>query len=91
MVDQKLKRRALHRAKIIRGQLDGLINAIDKEVYCTHLLEQSLSIQRSLKSLNAFLLENHLRSHVKHQMHHKGGEDRAVKELIRVYMLSNKS
>ena len=72
MFDQKLKNRAIHRAKIIRGQLDGLVKAIEKEVYCPTLLEQSLSIQRSLKSLDSFLLENHLRSHVKHQMQHKG-------------------
>jgi DNA-binding FrmR family transcriptional regulator len=34
MVDQKLKARALHRAKIIKGQLEGLIKAIDSEEYC---------------------------------------------------------
>ena len=90
MVNQKLKNRALHRAKIIRGQLDGLIKAIEKEVYCPTLLEQSLSIQRSIKSLDAFLLENHLRTHVKHQMRHKGEEEKAVRELVRVYTLSNR-
>jgi len=90
MVDQKLKKRALHRAKIIQGQLAGLIKAIEKEVYCTRLLEQSLSIQRSLKSLDAFLLENHLRTHVRHQMQSKGNDEKAVKELIKVYTLSNK-
>lgn len=90
MLDQKLKKRAIHRAKIIRGQIDGLVNAIEKEVYCTELLEQSLSIQRSLKSLDAFILENHLRSHVKHQMSRKGEEENAVKELIKVYTLSHK-
>ncbi|KKR52806.1 MAG: hypothetical protein UT90_C0020G0005 [Parcubacteria group bacterium GW2011_GWA1_40_21] len=90
MLDQKLKNRAMHRAKIIRGQMDGLINAIEKEVYCVKLLEQSLSIERSLKSLDAFILENHLRSHVKHQMQHRGEEEKAVKELIKVYTLSNK-
>lgn len=90
MVNQDLKKRALHRAKIIRGQLDGLIKAIEKEVYCPSLLEQSLSIQRSIKSLDAFLLENHLRTHVKHQMQHKSEEEKAVKELIKVYTLSNK-
>ena len=90
MVDQALKKRALHRAKIIRGQLDGLVKAIDEEVYCTNLLGQSLSIQRSLKSLDAFLLENHLRTHVKHQMRSKGEEEKAIKELILVYTLSNK-
>jgi DNA-binding FrmR family transcriptional regulator len=90
MVDQELKKRALHRAKIIRGQLDGLVKAIEKETYCTELLGQSLSIQRSLKSLDAFLLENHLRTHVKHQMKNKNEEEKAVTELIKVYTLSNR-
>ena len=90
MLDQKLKKRAVHRAKILRGQLDGLVEAIEKEEYCPTLLEQSLSIQRSLKSLDSFILENHLRSHVKHQMQNKGQDEKAVKELIRVYNLSNK-
>lgn len=90
MVDQKLKNRAVHRAKILRGQMDGFIKAIEEEEYCPTLLEQSLSIQRSLKSLDSFLLENHLRSHVKDQMQQKGGNEKAVKELIKVYNLSNK-
>lgn len=90
MLDKKLKHRAVHRAKIIRGQLDGLVKAIENEVYCPTLLEQSLSIQRSLKSLDSFLLENHLRSHVKHQMQHKGDDEKAVKELIKVYTLAHK-
>ena len=89
-VDQKLKKRAIHRAKIIRGQLDGLVKAIEKETYCPELLGQSLSIQRSLKSLDGFLLENHLRTHVKHQMRSGGSDEKAVKELIRIYTLSNK-
>lgn len=90
MLDQKLKKRAVHRARIIRGQFGGLIKAIEKEVYCPTLLEQSLSIQKSLKSLDSFLLENHLRSHVKRQMQHRGDAEKAVKELIRIYNLSNK-
>ena len=90
MLDQKLKKRAIHRAKIIAGQLDGLIKAVEQEAYCPTLLEQSLSIQRSLKSLNAFLLENHLRTHVKRQMQRRGDEEKTVKELIRIYTLFNK-
>jgi len=90
MVNQQLKKRAIHRAKIIRGQLDGLIKAIEKETYCPDLLEQSLSIQRSIKSLDSFLLENHLRTHVKHQMRSLSDEEKAIKELIKVYTLSNK-
>lgn len=88
MLDKKLKQRAVHRAKIIRGQLDGLIKALEKEVYCPGLLEQSRSIQQSLKSLDGYVLENHLKTHVKHQMQAK--EKEAVKELMRIYHLVNK-
>lgn len=88
MLDQKLKKRAVHRAKIMKGQLEGLIKSIEGEVYCPKLLEQSLSIQRSLKSLDALLLENHLRTHVKHQLEHQ--EKRTIKELVELYVLSSK-
>lgn len=90
MVDQKIKARAVHRAKIIKGQLDGLLKAIEREEYCPTLLRQSLSMQKSLKSLDALLLENHLKTHVRHQMRQSGSDDKAVKELIEVYTLSNK-
>lgn len=90
MVNQKIKSKALHRARIIEGQIKGLIDAIDKEEYCTGLLHLSLTIQRSLKSLDALLLENHLKTHVRHQMRKPEGQERAIKELIEVYTLSNK-
>ncbi len=70
--------------------MEGLIKAIDSEEYCTKLLYLSLSIQRSLKSLDALLLENHLKTHVKHQMQRKGEDQKAIKELVNVYTLSNK-
>ncbi len=90
MVNQKIKKRAVHRAKIIKGQLDGLISAIDLEVYCTELLHQSYSIQQSLKSLDKMLLENHLVTHVRDQMKSKDQYQRAVKELIKIFTFSNR-
>ncbi|MCL5257843.1 MAG: metal-sensitive transcriptional regulator [Patescibacteria group bacterium] len=71
-------------------QLDGLAKAIEKEVYCPTLLEQSLSIQRSLKNPTRFLLENHLRTHVQSQMRNRRENEKAIKKLIRIYTLSNK-
>lgn len=88
-LNPKLKNRALHRAKIIKGQLEGLITAIEKEEYCPKLLHRSFSIQRSLKSLDALMLENHLRTHVKHQLSGKE-EERAIRELVEVFILSSK-
>ena len=53
-----------------------------------------LAIQNALRlyalTKRVFLLENHLRTHVKHQMQTRGEDERAVKELIKVYTLSNK-
>lgn len=90
MLDQKLKKKTIHRAKIIRGQLDGLVKAIEAEKYCVNLMTQSRSIQLSLKSMDRLLLANHLSSHVKHMLNDKKQESKAIKELVDLYALSNK-
>lgn len=90
VVDRKLKKRAVHRAKILEGQMRGLTRAIEEEKYCIDLLRHSLSIQKSLRSLNVLLLEQHLRRHVKHQMKSVQSEERAIKELLEVFELHNK-
>ena len=87
-LDQKLKKRAVHRSKIIEGQIKGLTRSIEREEYCTNLLMQSLAIVNSLKSLNTLLLENHLRTHVKHQLADRRQEKKAIEELLTVYKLS---
>ncbi len=82
-------RRALHRTRIIRGQVEGLERAVAKNGYCVDILIQSLAIQESLKSLNAYILDHHLSTHVVEQIH--SGKLAQVKaELLRIYKLSNK-
>lgn len=86
-----IKKRASHRSKIIEGQIKGLQNMIDTEVYCMDILTQSLAIQKSLSSLNKLVLENHLRTHVT-DMLGTGDEktqEKAVEELLGLYELSN--
>lgn len=90
MLDQKLKKKATHRAKIIHGQVGGLIKAIEEEKYCVDLITQSRSIQLSLKSMDRLLLANHLQGHVKHMLNDTKQEHKAIKELIDLYALSNK-
>lgn len=89
MIDE-LKKRALHRTKILEGQMRGLEKMIDNEEYCMDIITQSLAIQKSLRSLNKLLVENHLRTHVSH-MFEAGGASRAkaVDELLKVYELNN--
>ena len=85
-----IKKRALHRTKIIEGQLRGIEKMIENEDYCVDIITQSLAIQKSLGSLNKLLVENHLRTHVS-EMFEEGGSQRddAILELLKVYELSN--
>ena len=59
-----IKKRALHRTRILEGQLRGLEKMIENEDYCIDIITQSLAIQKSLGSLNKLLVENHLKTHV---------------------------
>lgn len=85
------KKRAIHRSKIIRGQFDALIEAIEKDTYCVDILTQSLAIQKSLAALNKLVLENHLRTHVTDMM--ASGDQtkqaKAIEELLNLYELNN--
>ena len=89
MIDD-IKKRALHRSKIIQGQLRGVEKMIENEDYCVDIITQTLAIQKSLRSLNKLLVENHLRTHVT-DMFDEGGQrrDAAVAELLNVFELQN--
>lgn len=81
-----IKKRALHRSKIIEGQMRGIQKMIENEEYCMDIITQTLAIQKSLSSLNKLILENHLRTHVK-SMFEQGEVDKAVEELLSAYEL----
>jgi DNA-binding FrmR family transcriptional regulator len=85
-----IKKRALHRSRILQGQLRGLEKMIDNEEYCVDIITQSLAVQKSLRSLNKLIVENHLRTHVT-DMFEAGGDEReaAVTELLTVFELTN--
>lgn len=85
-----IKKRALHRSKILIGQLRGVEKMIEDEKYCVDIMTQSLAIQQSLKSLNKLLLENHLKTHVSHQLSKSSkNKDESIEELLKIYSLSN--
>lgn len=85
-----IKHRALHRTKILSGQLRALEGMIEQETYCVEIITLSLAIQKSLASLNKLLVENHLRTHV--PAHYEAGgtqRESAINELVRIFELSN--
>lgn len=86
-----IKQRALHRAKILEGQMRGVQKMIENEDYCMDILTQSLAIQKSIGSLNKLILENHVRTHIKENLSSSTDKDqeKAIEELLELYELSS--
>jgi CsoR family transcriptional regulator, copper-sensing transcriptional repressor len=86
-----IKQRALHRAKILEGQMRGVQKMIENEDYCMDILTQSLAIQKSIGSLNKLILENHVRTHIKENLSSSSekAQEKAIEELLGLYELSN--
>ncbi len=78
------QQQAIRRLKIISGQVQALQKQVEDDRYCMDVLDLSLSIQKALRSLDALVLEGHLRTHVVEMI--SGGEtDKAVQELLKLY------
>lgn len=85
----EIKDLAEKRINIIKGQLGGLYKMIDSDEYCTDILDQSLAIQNSLKSLDGLILKRHLLLHASEQF--KNNKEKAVGELLKVFKRSQKT
>lgn len=83
------KKRAEHRIKIIKGQLEALQKQIESDAYCIDILVQSLAAQKSLASLNQLVLQHHIETHIT-DMFTSGDPkqiERATDELAQLYEL----
>lgn len=85
---EDVREEAQKRLNIIKGQIEGLAKGIANDVYCIDLLNQSLAIQNSLKSLDTVLFERHVSTHVAHQFHEK--PENAAEELVTLFKRVNK-
>lgn len=88
-MESQLKKKALRRLSLIKGQLSGLIRMVEDERYCIDIITQSSAIKEALSGVEDLILENHLRTHVIHQMKH-GKEKTATEEILKTYRLSRK-
>jgi CsoR family transcriptional regulator, copper-sensing transcriptional repressor len=84
-----IKSKALRRLKIIRGQIGGLEKMVEEEKYCIDIIVQTEAVREALSAVRNLILENHLSTHLAHQMKH-GEESTAVAEMMKVYKLIGK-
>lgn len=85
-----IKSRALRRLKIIEGQVRGIEKMITEECYCVDIITQAEAVKEALSSVGGMLLENHLSTHVVHQMK-QGDHDKSLAEIMKVYKLAQKN
>lgn len=90
MVSMNLpKQKLIRRLKIIEGQVRGLQEMIEKNVYCIDVITQTSAIKRALSGVEDALMESHLGTCLVNQMK-KGKEKKAIGEMIKVYRLKRK-
>jgi DNA-binding FrmR family transcriptional regulator len=83
------KQKALRRLRIIEGQVRGLGRMVEEEKYCVDIITQSEAVKEALSGVENVILENHLSTHVRHQMR-TGRDAQAIKEIIEVYKLAQR-
>lgn len=86
---KEIKKNVTNRLRRVEGQVRGLAKMVDEEKYCIDVITQSSAIRQALSAVEDLMMENHLSTHVIHQI--KGGEEkRAVEEIIKVFKKAKK-
>ena len=85
----EIKEKVIRRLKIVEGQMRGLQSMVEKEEYCIDIITQTSAIKEALSGIEDLILENHLSTHVIHQVKSRE-EGKAVQEILKVYKLKRK-
>ncbi len=72
----------MNRLNRIEGQVRGIKNMLDNDVYCTDILTQVAAVNSALNSFGKELLSNHIKTCVLNDI--RNGNDEVVDELLSV-------
>lgn len=84
-----MKNKLKGRLNRIEGQVRGIKRMVENEKYCVDIITQAQAIKSAVGAFEALMLQNHLETHVAHQMKHGQG-DKAVREILKIYNVSQK-
>ncbi len=79
----------IRRLKIIEGQIRGIREMIEHDVYCVDIITQSSAAKQALSNIEDLLMEGHLSHCVVNQIK-SGKTEKAVSEVLKVYKLKRK-
>lgn len=86
---QNNKQKLIRRLKIIEGQVRGLQNMLENDIYCIDIITQTSAIKQALSTVEDKLMEGHLGHCLVNQIK-KGQTSKATKEILKVYQLKRK-
>lgn len=76
----KLKNDLTTRLNRVEGQVRGIKNMIDRDVYCDDVLNQIAAAQSALEAVSKMLLKNHIQGCVVQKI--KNGDEEIIDELL---------
>lgn len=83
------KQKLIRRLKIIEGQIRGLQDMVEKDIYCIDIITQTSAVKQALSGVEDVLMEGHLGTCLVHQIQ-KGQTKKATEEILKVYGLKRK-
>lgn len=88
-MNEVIKKKLLRRLAIAKGQMAGLEKMVQEEKYCVDVITQSSAIRHALSGVEDAMLENHLSTHVMHQMR-SGQTKKATAEVVKIFTLAKR-
>jgi FrmR/RcnR family transcriptional regulator, repressor of frmRAB operon len=80
----KEKRKLVNRLSRLRGQVEAMRLALEKDADCTVLLQQATACRGALDGFIATVIEHHIRQHLVDPKHDASERAEAAEELIQV-------
>ena len=84
-----IKKGAKRRLAIVAGQVRGIQEMVEGDKYCVDIITQVEAVREALSGVGDLILQNHLETHVMHQIKH-GDEKKAISEILKIYKLKLK-
>lgn len=88
-MNQEIKKKTMRRLKILEGQVRGLHKMVENETYCIDVITQTSAVKEALSGIEDLILENHLSTHVLHQIQ-RGESKKSTSEILKIYKLAKK-
>ena len=72
----------VHKLKIARGQLDGILQMVEENRYCVDISNQLLATQAILRRANKEVVSAHMHSCVMQAFEQGGNAEEKIEEII---------